>query len=125
MFLSYHYQESRSDGHASLITGFDGQYVYVNDPSKDPPDGINSKIPVNSLPVLMKSNDSIEIVRDNTFLLFAPKLSNLPLIRIDADGRAGKHSFFVFADILPEIEAFVDPYIDDWFQVSSVPACTT
>lgn len=117
--MSYHPTENSPEGHDSLVTGCDNEFVFVNDPSMDSQNGTNLPIPLNKLPILMKANDFGEIVRDNTFLLFSKLPTNLPLIKFSIEESTTKHSVYVFQEIVNQVTAFVDPYIDNWIPLRS------
>lgn len=67
----------------------------------------------------MKANDFGEIVRDNTFLLFSKLPTNLHLIKFSIEESTTKHSVYVFQEIVNQVTAFVDPYIDNWIPLRS------
>ena len=116
LILSYYPDENSWGGHFVLVTGCDEDHVYVNDPEISPPEGVNLKISLASLAAKMKSRPNGEITRDNVFVLISPKTADRKLTCINVN-TCPPHSFWIFPEILPEINSILDPYKDIWVPV--------
>lgn len=119
MFVSYHVEPNQPFGHFSLVTNADAETVFVNDPLRDAPEGINYPMAYDDLLPRMKClGTDDEITHDNVFVLLSRKGSNVPVCIINANG----HEFPLFSSTLDKIAAFVNPYANQWLNISSLPA---
>lgn len=113
ILLSYHPSANDPAGHFSVLTGFDKENVYVNDPMLKADEGKDLAIPIKELEELMKPGlDLSEIVMPNTLLLFAPAKSAIPCVNLPPVDD-GSPAVPVFSCIIDQVQAYIDPTPED------------
>lgn len=112
IIISYRPALNSPRGHFSVVTGFDNDRIFVNDPERDSPEGMNFPILYDDLELMAKADlRGNEIVRDNTMLLLASKTLKMP--RTENSSSVNGMSCYVFTQVQNKISAFIDPYPDD------------
>lgn len=122
VIVSYHPSQDTPWGHFSVVTGYDEDAVYVNDPAKDASEGANRKIAFAELEKLMAPGpDRREINRKNTVIMLADKKTDPELVELPSIVKISS-PVYVFSCIFDEVLAYVDPNPEDgaWVQVSRV-----
>ena len=120
IIVSYHPSLDNPWGHFSVVTGYDEDSVYVNDPAKDSSEGANRRILFTELDKLMApGRDLSEINQKNTVILLADKKMNPE--RIELPSIVGNATpVYVFSCVFDEVLAYVDPNPPNgvWLRIS-------
>lgn len=117
MFVSYHLEKDKPYGHFSLVTNFQDNKVFLNNPYPGRESGENECISVNELEERMRClGDGDEITCSNVVSLFSQPSQNLDIKYCNSNG----HRFPVFSCTLDKINLVVDPYKDRWIPVTKI-----
>ena len=114
MIISYRTDPAKPFGHFSVVTGYDEEFIYVNDPSKNSADGSNLPIRFAELKEMMTVHpDGREVVMDGTVILLAdPKAdANTGIRAFNINGEPS--DTLIFTDIENDIGALIVLTQDD------------
>ncbi len=114
----YHSSDDSEIGHFSVISYVTNDSVFLNDPLRPAPDGINYEIPIATFCNKMRSRfpqskDSIKY--SNTFILVSKEApaGGLTQLGDSANGLA----FPVFTSVLDKIDFVLNPFSDEWIEL--------